>query len=407
MKIKLPTMTPWQLDVFSKLQFTDGSGQTVVVKSPRQVGKSFFLKVALLYTALKKANSSSVLLEPVGFQARRMQREMNKALKKTGLIETCNLSDGYITFVNGSEISFKSAEQGDSLRGLTVSGIFVIDEAAFITDSVYEICLPFTNVHRAPKLIVSSPLFKEGFFYNEFSDPNNIIFDWNRKSYDFSMFLSDEDYEKYKKKYTKTKFKTEVLGEFIEAWSTVFGDFKRCIKIPTDMKPVYGGLDWGAATGNDETCLTLLNKDKEIVYRWASTDLEPTAQVDILSSIINSFPSLKAVYVEKNSIGNVYLSMLRRKVTNNGIIRAFETVNEIKREIIENLIVAFEQNLIGIDDDPILAYQLAGFEMKKLKKGYTYGNDKDSTHDDRVMSLAFAYSMFSQKPPGTIGFSKK
>ena len=168
MIVKLPSMTQWQADVFSRLRLLDGSGKTVVVKSPRQVGKSYFLKLALLYTALNKPNSKSVLLEPVGFQARRMQRELNKDLKKSGLIDSCNLSDGYITFINGSEISFKSAEQGDSLRGLTVSGIFVIDEAAFISDTVYEICMPFTNVYRAPKLIVSSPLFKDGFFYDEF-----------------------------------------------------------------------------------------------------------------------------------------------------------------------------------------------------------------------------------------------
>ena len=99
--------------------------------------------------------------------------------------------------------------------------------------------------------------------------------------------------------------------------------------------------------------------------------------------------------------------MLRKATDNVALIRAFDTTNETKREMVENLIVAFEQGGVGIDEDPILAYQLAGFEMKKLKKGYTYGNDKDKTHDDRVMSLAFAYSMFNQKPGGTIGFSKR
>jgi hypothetical protein len=135
--------------------------------------------------------------------------------------------------------------------------------------------------------------------------------------------------------------------------------------------------------------------------------MEPTAQIEAISSILASFPSLKAVFVEKNSIGQVYLSMLRKATSNVALIRAFETTNESKREMIENLIVAFEQGTVGIDNDPILGFQLAGFEMKKLKTGYTYGNDKDKTHDDRVMSLAFAYSMFNQKTGGTIGFSKR
>ena len=407
MKIKLPHLEIWQDEVFQEVKYAKGTSETFVIKSPRQCGKTFFLKYVLLYYALLFPGSKSILLEPVGYAARRVQRELNKDLKKSKLVESCNMTDGYITFTNGSDIYFKSAEQGENLRGMTCTGIMIIDEAAFVTDAIYEITLPFTNVARAPKLYVSTPLFKEGFFYNEYSDPTNRVFDWSRNKYDFSMFLSPEDLIKYKNKYTRQKFLTEIMGEFIEAMSEVFGNFKACVVTPEDMKPVYGGLDFGAATGSDETCLTLMNKDKQVVYRWATADQDPVSQIVSLASVINVFPSLKAVYVEKNSIGNVYLSMLRKQVNNIALIRAFDTTNENKREMIENLIVAFEQHLIGIDNDPMLWSQLAGFEMKKLKKGYTYGNDSDKRHDDRVLSLAFAYSLFNDKPSGTIGFSKK
>ncbi|MBO7460992.1 MAG: terminase family protein [Bacteroidales bacterium] len=407
MKIKMPHLELHQQEVFERVRYAKGTGETFVVKSPRQCGKTYFLKFVLLYYALMFPGSKSILLEPVGYQARRVQRELNKDLRHKKLIESSNLTDGYITFNNGSEIHFKSAEQGENLRGMTATGIFVIDEAAYITDTVYEITLPFTNVARAPKLIVSTPLFKDGFFYNEFTDPLNSIFDWSRDRYDFSLFLSPEDMERYRKKYTRQKFLSEIMGQFIDALSEVFGNFRACVCTPEDMKPVYGGLDWGAGANNDSTCLTLMNKNKQVVYKWSTADQDPVSQVASIASIINSFPSLKAVYVEKNSIGNVYLSMLRKQVNNVALIRAFDTTNERKREIIENLIVAFEQRLIGIDNDPILWAQLAGFQMKKLAHGYTYGNDKDSTHDDRVLSLAFCYAMFNDKPSGTIGFSKK
>jgi len=407
MKIKMPHLALHQQDVFDRVRHASGTGHTFVIKSPRQCGKTYFLKYVLLYYALAFPGSKSILLEPVGYAARRVQRELNKDLKKSKLVESSNMTDGYISFVNGSEIHFKSAEQGENLRGLTATGIFVIDEASYIQDWIYEICLPFCNVARAPKLIVSTPLFKEGFFYNEFSDKDNTCFDWNRDRYDFSAFLSQEDIDKYRKKYTKQKFMTEIMGQFIEAMSEVFGNFKACVVTPVDMKPVYGGIDWGAGAENDETVLTLMNKDRQVVYRWATAEMEPTAQIEALASVINSFPSLKAVYIEKNSIGNVYLSMLRKKVSNIALIRAFDTTNEQKREIIERLIVAFEQRTIGIDNDPILWAQLAGFAVKKIKKGYTYGNDKDKTHDDRVLSLAFCYSLFENKSAGTIRFSKR
>ena len=49
------------------------------------------------------------------------------------LIKKSNASLLEIEFVNGSIIKFKSAEQGDSIRGETVkhSGILVVDEAAY------------------------------------------------------------------------------------------------------------------------------------------------------------------------------------------------------------------------------------------------------------------------------------
>lgn len=407
MKVRLPHLELWQQEVFNKVMFAKGTSETFVIKSPRQCGKTFFLKYVLLYYALAYPGSKSILLEPVGYAARRVQRELNKDLKRKGIVDSCNMSDGYITFINGSEISFKSAEQGENLRGMTCTGIMIIDEAAYVTDSIYEITLPFTNVARAPKLYVSTPLFKEGFFYNEYSDPSNSVFNWSRDKYDFSAFLSPEDMLKYKQKYTRQKYTTEIIGDFIEAMSEIFGNFKACVCMPEDMKPVYGGLDFGAATGNDETCLTLLNKDRQIVYRWATADQDPVAQIASIASILNSFGSLKAVYVEKNSIGNVYLSMLRKQVNNIALIRAFDTDNERKREIIEKLIVAFQNRTVGIDNDPMLWAQLAGFEMKKLAKGYTYGNDKDKTHDDRVLSLAFAYDLFDTATPGTFGFSKR
>lgn len=406
MKVKLPHIEPHQKDLFDKVKLAKGSGETFVIKSPRQCGKSWILKYILLYYALAYPGCKSALISPVGFQSRRMQREFVKALKKTKLIESSNLSDAYVVFKNGSEISFKSAEQKDNLRGLTVSGILVIDEAAFITDDVYEIVLPFCNVFRAPKLLVSTPLFKSGFFYNEFSNNDNIIFDWNRKKYDFTKFLSAEDMKRYSKKYTRQKFNTEILGEFIESFSTVFGDFKRCICNPVDMTPVYGGLDWGAGRGKDETCLTLLNKDGQVVFRWATADDDPNTQLRQLASIINNFPTIKYIGVEINSIGNVYYSILRKLVHNTSILYTFDTTNESKRDMTEKLVLAFENRTIGIDNDPMLHSQLAGFEFKKLKRGYTYGNDDDERHDDRVLSLMFAWFVMNLTVSFTIGFSK-
>ena len=66
---------------------------------------------------------------------------------------------------NGSTIFFKSAEQKDGLRGYTVTGIYVVDEAAFISDEVFFETLAWVNVSQAPVVLCSTPKHKTGFFF--------------------------------------------------------------------------------------------------------------------------------------------------------------------------------------------------------------------------------------------------
>ena len=51
-----------------------------------------------------------------------------------------------LDFNNGSSILFRSGEQMDSLRGFSVSGLLVLDEAAYLKDEVFEIIKPTTDV---------------------------------------------------------------------------------------------------------------------------------------------------------------------------------------------------------------------------------------------------------------------
>ena len=90
------------------------------------------------------------------------------------------------------------------------------------------------------------------------------------------------------------------------------------------------------------------------------------------------------------------------------VIDKFMTTNDSKKEIIEDLILAFQRKEIGILDDPVLLKQLAYYDIQKTKTGYTYNTSNDSIHDDYVLSLAIGYHCFKV---GTInvgfGFKRK
>ena len=114
---------------------------------------------------------------------------------------------------------------------------------------------------------------------------------------------------------------------------------------------------------------------------------------------------LKRVQVEKNAIGKTFYDMLKRKVPA-GMLKLFITTNDSKREIIEELIKAFQKGTITIPDDPTLKKQLQHYAQEKTKTGYTY-NGADGVEDDYVMSLAFAYDLCPKvdKPAGKFEIS--
>ena len=162
--IQFPKLTPWQEDVWNALENSRGSGKVFIVKAKRQVGKSILAAIELIKFAIEKP-SINIIIEPTLTQSRRVFKDIQRWIEPSNLVETFNTSLLEIKFKNGSEIIFKSAEQRDRLRGYTVTGLLVIDEAAFITDDVIDIVFPWVDANNAPVLLISTPLFKSGRFY--------------------------------------------------------------------------------------------------------------------------------------------------------------------------------------------------------------------------------------------------
>lgn len=397
MKLVFPKLKPWQEQVYNAVSGQLGSAKRFVVKSGRQRGKSFLMNILVLEYCFKYPGTESVIVEPISSQCRRVFSQIVDALENTPLIKSSNASDLVIKLKNGSQITFKSGESKKAVRGLTCSGLCVIDECSFIDDDVIQIILPIINVHKCPLLLISTPMFSEGFFYNQYMKQSDRIlqFDWALDKFDFSEFISAEMLADYKIEYTPQKYRTEIEGEFISDSSFVFGNFKECIFIPTDYTPVYAGIDFGTGTGSDSTVVTFFNKYRQVIHIWSTNTLSPTEQIDAIANLINERPTLKKVLVEGNSIGEVYYDSIKSKLKNKMLIEKFMTTNDSKKEVIEDLILAFQRHEIGILDDPMLLKQLSYYDIQRLKNGnYTYNNSNDSIHDDYVISLALGYHCF-------------
>lgn len=390
-----------------------GSGHIYVVKSKRQVGKSV-VAVCILIKFCLEQKCISVCVEPTQAQCRRVFKQVNDFLAGSGAIVSANATLLTIEFANGSELIFKSAEQGDNLRGTVCSGVLVIDEGSFIDDSVYELLYPITDAHSAPILALSTPLFMDGEFFRLYSrgmdgDERITSFDWAQ--YDTSIFLSNEKLEYYRNTISPMKFRCEYLGEFLQNGDGfLFRISDECLGQPEETDIVYMGIDFATGGGSenedsDYTVLSVFNNRGQMVGIHRTNQLTPMAQVEWLSTLILGYADkykIKTILGEKNSIGAVYIDALNLKLRNRSLtITNWNTSNKSKQDLISELELAFDTKSIQLLRDSNLTQVF----LNELRQYQAVINPTTHTisysgygkaHDDCVMSIAFAYHAYKQ-----------
>lgn len=399
LQIRFPKLKEWQQETYDWLGDPYKSGKIAVVKSARQRGKTALCIVELISMALKHEGSASYVFEPTLNLARKVFKSVEKSLLKTGMVVVNNSQLLELGLSNGSTISFRSTEQ--TSRGITCTGLMVLDECAYLDDEVIYELLPLVNVHKAPILITSTPFIRDGYYYSMYelglSGSNQLVktFDWCTYPVD-ENFLSPEQDALYKESMSPQKYRTEILGEFLDDGGMLFTGLENCIiDTPGTMDRLFIGIDFASGKGGDYTVITALNSVGKMVYLERTNNLTPMEQVSWLASIINSLgasATIITIQAEVNSLGVVYIDALRKEIPY--YITAWTTSNESKRKIITQLQVAFENGKIGVFDNPQLLNELRRYEMEINPKTKTITFNGKNAHDDMVMSLAFAYDAY-------------
>lgn len=392
---------PWQLQVINELK-NSWKGYTHVVKAMRQVGKSILLQSLLLQTAINKTKTTSILLSPTLEQARKVFNACKAVLQPTKIYKKHNDLQLYIRLTNGSELLFKSAEQGDGLRGYTVTGILCIDEGAYIPDNIFYDVLAWVKVSQAPVVICSTPNHKTGFFYKYYTlgfENGNKIFSYDWSKFDTSALLPDEVLEQYRKEIPPAKFKTEYLGEFLDNEGGVFGDYSGIINNNYDTNGnCYFGIDWGTGQGQDETAIAIFNDNRQMMGLYHFSDKDETQTIDFIINLIKKYQPLK-VQVETNSIGAVFYGLLDKAIKANGLpvmLLRFTTTNESKERIINQFQVYQQNKQVTILDNQTLKVQLDMYEMKTNQNGKRTYNAANGYHDDCIIAMLLALDCISK-----------
>ena len=400
------TLFPWQNDIINGI--LKYPHDIHIAKSKRQTGKSITIETVLMFFAINKTNSCNIAISPTLNQGRKMFKEIKKAVSVLPVYESSNASTLEINLTNGSSILFKSAEQDDALRGNTVSGILCIDECAFIKDDIVYQVLPFVDANKAPILITSTPLFKSGVYYDFYMNGVNGVEGFHSIDicdYDTSALLSPEKLEMYRQSVAPQIFRSDYLGQFIEESSEIFGDLKKlCKGAIHQSKTKVMGVDWSTggldSGGNpDETAISIMNEFRELEYIEGFSDKDTNQTIDYIINKIVEYGVSKVV-VETNSMGRIYIDLLKRKIVQRGIrcqVVEFTTTNDSKREIIEDLVVHCNNGTISLIDNKKLFLEMMGFVVKKTPSGkITYESGSSNIHDDLVLALAFSLYALKQ-----------
>ena len=398
---------PWQKAVTDYICNSKGSGKVCTVKAPRQRGKSFMCEGILLHYAINQAKSINAMISPTLAQSRKVFKELVNMVYSSGVIAKKNETLLEIELINGSTIFFKSSEMGDGLRGYHINGILILDEAAYLTDDILELVLPWRQVSNAPMLLVSTPKIKQGAFYSYWvqgmEDGTNVTsIDWC--DWDTSCMISDDMIKQYQRVMTANQFKSEILGEWLDDDGMVFTNISSNILDyeVTASTAYYGGIDFGAGNTGDYTSITIFNEKGEMVFLDYFNDLCTFQQVDRIISDLEPFlDKMKKVYAENNSIGSPFIDLIlktakeRRLVQLQNKLERWTTSNSSKQKLVTAFCAGLEHGEVKLLNDRVLINQLSSYEATYNVKTQSISyNGAYGTHDDSVMSTMIAWYAF-------------
>lgn len=378
----------------------DDEVKYVTITTGRQVGKSLFGLNMLLKWALTTPNQMIMFVSPIYSQARKVFEDLERAVGDGKLIKSKNKSNYDVEFINGSKVMFRSAERPDGLRGYTLTYL-IIDEAAFVSDKVWdEILKPTILVNGKKCLFTSTPKGRNWFYklHLRGDDKDQPQYRSIRASSFDNPYIPREELEESERTLPPDIFKQEILGEFVDDGGSVFKDLDDyCILEDWGVYQggtYYAGIDFGRQ--NDYTVLTVIDKDGNVVYVYRERHKPWDTIINDMVVILRRFNCQG--YCEVNGIGDVLLDTLKKKYNK---IQSFVTTNLSKQNIIEDLIYSLSTQQLKLPSSDLfnpLYNELSSFSFKysPASRKIQYGGIS-GTHDDTVMSLAIANHAFKKK----------
>jgi phage FluMu gp28-like protein len=369
----------------------NGPEKYITVVSPRQQGKSLLLINLILYYGINDKGCKIGIIAPIYQQARKLMEDLYEAIKDSGIVESTNFSNHEIKLRTGSKIYFRSSEREDGLRGYTFSYLF-LDESSYQSESAWKRAIqPTALVHGKKVVLFSTPRGRDYFYqmYMLGEDPAYPNYASVRMEQGDNPYINQEEVAAAKKVLPEAIYRAEYQGEFLEGESMVFQNFKTNAfsKYPQRQGKVYIGVDLGRES--DYTVAVAMDETGNVIEIYRDNQKDWDLMQNNIITLARKYSA--SIMIETNSMGTVIFESIKKQYQDT---HPFNTSMKSKNEIVESLILAFNDNQIAIPDEDLLPemhQELEVFEMSYNPKtrNVKYGA-RSPFHDDLVIALCIA-----------------
>lgn len=216
----------------------------------RRFGKTF-LAIRELARFARESNQLCWYIAPTRSQGKGIVwDQLKQRLGALNWIAKTNESELTITLVNGSEITIKSADAYDRMRGYSVS-FCVFDEFADMDPEVWTAVRPTLSDQQGHALFIGTPKGgRSSWAYDVYANGVNNLEDW--QSFTYTTLdggnVSEDEIEAAKRDMPERMFRQEYMATWEEAAGQIYYAFSREHTVKSidnpDLRTIYVGADF-------------------------------------------------------------------------------------------------------------------------------------------------------------------
>ena len=386
-ELVLPTLHPGQREVRRQARRFN------VLACGRRWGKNVFGESRVVVTTVKHA-------APVGWFAPTYKqllptwRELVDHLAP--ITKQKSEQEHRLETYNGGVLECWSLDEPNTARGRRYARV-IVDEAAHVRDlerAWQAVIRPTLTDFEGDAWFNSTPSGLNYFhdLYRRGQDPRFPTWaSWQRPTRE-NPHISRQELEDARLDTPERVYAQEYLAEFLEDAGAVFRHVKDCATATLLDGPELGrayvmGVD--LARRVDFTVVTVMDaatKDVVAIDRFNQVDWR--IQYQRIATLADRF-DVAGLVVDQTGVGDPPVQELRARL--DCPVVGYQMSAMSKTSLIESLALAFEQERVGIPDDPVLLGELLAYSVERLPSGTLRYSAPEGKHDDMAVSLALAW----------------